>query len=128
LPTLVFSVPQSPTSPGLARRRVRELVDEPTLGDAANSVALVTSELVTNAVLHGDEPIRVSLAWDGSCFRIEVSDGDPRADRVRPRPVSERETSGHGLHIVAAVAQNFGVRRTNRGKVAWAEIAVDRGV
>jgi len=122
---LAFSLPRAPTSPGVARRRACQLLDEARLAAAVPDVAVVTSELVTNAVLHGDEPIGVSLSWDGACFRIEVSDSDPRVDHVTPREARERGQSGHGLHIVAAVAQAWGVRQTNRGKTIWAELAVD---
>ncbi|MFC6080705.1 ATP-binding protein [Sphaerisporangium aureirubrum] len=62
---------------------------------------LVISELCTNALLHGGDPITVTLRVAGRCLGGEVAD---RGDLFIPHPrVSEDEEHGRGLHIVGAL-------------------------
>lgn len=105
------------------------------------TVALVASELVTNAIRYGAAPITLRLiaqapdppdlpdARDvrdpsdsaGSTGLIcEVSDTGPAAPHLRhARAVDE---GGRGLLICATVAKNWGVRHSDDGKTVWAEI------
>jgi anti-sigma regulatory factor (Ser/Thr protein kinase) len=108
----------------MARQQLREFLTEPGPSDPfAITAAVVISELVTNAVVHGKAPIQVSLGWDGACLRIEVFDHDPRASRIQARPATKSGESGHGLRIVAAVAEHWGVRGTDEGKSVWVDLA-----
>jgi anti-sigma regulatory factor (Ser/Thr protein kinase) len=78
---------------------------------------LVTSELVTNAVLHGRAPIDLRLRVEGAEVLIEVRDGatyQPR--KLRPQPNDEH---GRGLQIVSALAARWGTRPTEHGKAVW---------
>ena len=125
----MFSLPQAATSPRVARQRLREFLTDPEPSDPfALTAVVVISELVTNAVRYGEAPIRVSLSWDGTSLRIEVFDRDPRATVVRAKPATKSGETGHGLRIVDAVAQHWGVRRTEEGKSVWVELAEDLGV
>ncbi len=83
------------------------------LGDAA----LATSELVTNAVLHGHAPIDLRLRIEGADVLIEVRDRatyQPR--KLRP---DEDDEHGRGLQIVAALSTRWGTRPTEHGKAVW---------
>ncbi|MER6982322.1 ATP-binding protein, partial [Streptomyces carpinensis] len=79
---------------------------------------LVVSELVTNAVRHGAPPIRLRLLLDRG-MTCELYDGGSAAPHLRQaRPSDE---SGRGLFIVSEVADRWGVRFTDSGKVVWTE-------
>ncbi|MEU2563344.1 ATP-binding protein [Streptomyces longispororuber] len=92
------------------------------VGERAEDITLVVSELTTNALLHGVPPgrgFRLRLIRAGADVRVEVHDsGDGR-----PRLVGEgvADESGRGLLLVAALADAWGVGERHPGKVVWAE-------
>ena len=84
---------------------------------------LVTSELVTNAVLHGREPITISAslapaAGDGQApaqdLLIEVSDAEPELARTPPGRRDAYAQNGRGLDLVTAAADSWYVTRHHR--------------
>jgi anti-sigma regulatory factor (Ser/Thr protein kinase) len=82
---------------------------------------VVVSELVTNAVRYagGDLEIRLELRDDH--LRIEVT--DPLRDCLPVLcPEPPREDGGFGLHIVDAIAQDWGCHPTDGHKTVWAEL------
>jgi anti-sigma regulatory factor (Ser/Thr protein kinase) len=94
--------------------------------DHVDVVALLTSELATNAVLHGQRPIAVTVEAGEDRLRVEVEDAAP-ALPVELDPSPEVE-SGRGLAIVDAVADEWGAERVaGNGKVVWAELRDDDG-
>jgi anti-sigma regulatory factor (Ser/Thr protein kinase) len=109
------------TSVGLARRFVRLRLDElsvpePPLEDAV----LLTSELVTNALLHAGAGLEVRLDTDSQRVRIEVHDGDQRLPLAATAAADA--TSGRGLLIVGRLATDWGVDRSAGGKSVWFEM------
>jgi anti-sigma regulatory factor (Ser/Thr protein kinase) len=123
---LIFSVPAGPIGVTAARHRAVDAIAGWETGldtEVVDSVGLVISELVTNAVQHGDTG-RVSLTvrLSEAVLRIEVCD----SSRVLPRlglPEAYSE-SGRGLFLVAALADRYGAEPTSVGKRCWAEIAL----
>jgi len=112
--------------PGV-RRQLAEAVQawRPRLaGDAVDTLLLVVSELVTNAVVHAPgAPVTVCLTRAGGRVRMEVGDGSS-AVPAAPRSPSADAECGRGLLLVAAFAVGFGVDPTPRGKRVWAELAL----
>ncbi|MEU3774601.1 SpoIIE family protein phosphatase [Streptomyces sp. NPDC032472] len=92
------------------------------LEELAFAAELMLSELVTNAVRYGTEPIQVRLIRDRTLI-CEVSDGSSTAPHLR-RAASTDE-GGRGLFLVAQLSQAWGTRYTPQGKVIWAECALD---
>lgn len=84
--------------------------------DAA--VALVVSELVTNALRHAGGLVGLSLVFDARRLRIMVSDDS----RVRPTP-RPRAAGGWGLLIVERLTEAWGVVPSPGGKRVWADLA-----
>ncbi|TQE38497.1 ATP-binding protein [Streptomyces ipomoeae] len=107
----------------LARRRTARLVAEWGHPDLVGDVSLVTSELMTNALLHGslrDRLIRVHLTATATTLRVEVS--DPRGERLpTPRLPKGTEQFGRGLLLVAALADDWGAVPRTVGKTVYAE-------
>ncbi|HLI00967.1 MAG TPA: ATP-binding protein [Acidimicrobiales bacterium] len=114
-------LPASATAARLAREVAREVV----AGPEDPRVALVVTELVTNAVRHADATPELTLrSWDGT-VRIEVFDSGP-GQPVLGSPEATA-TSGRGLTLVDAVADAWGVERAALGKVVWAELELGQG-
>lgn len=115
-----------PASIAEARRHViRALPKLPE--EAAEIVALLTSELATNAVKYGGPDFTVTAEQLQGRIRVEVADRSDREPVVRsPSPV---ELSGRGLRIVAELADDWGAAPRDRGgKVVWFEIALPYSV
>ena len=87
-------------------------------------LALATSELATNAVLHASTDFEVSVArvpdGRGAVIRVEVTD----AAGDLPRMIDAEPTapSGRGMHIVDGVVDRWGTVPTAGGKAVWFEI------
>ena len=76
--------------------------------DELSDVRLIMSELVTNAVVHGEGAITLRLTVEGELIRGEVVDGGAGFEReIRERGTDE--IGGRGLLLVASLAQRWGV-------------------
>ncbi len=85
-------------------------------------IALVVSELVTNAVQHAhqDAPMELVLTLTDQVVRVSLSDGSP--DHPRRREASATDEGGRGMAIVDALADRWGVAPQPVGKCIWFEI------
>jgi anti-sigma regulatory factor (Ser/Thr protein kinase) len=83
------------------------------------NMTLVTSELVTNAVVHARSAPRVIAVIGSGRLRLEVHDTDA-APPVRRGAITV--TGGRGLHVVEAVTESWGWSPTADGKYVWAEM------
>ncbi|MDI3419792.1 ATP-binding protein [Streptomyces luteolus] len=124
----VATYPPQLKSVPIARRRVTRLVADWGHREFAADAALVTSELVTNALLHGclkDRLFRLEVILTGTVLRIAVT--DPKGER-RPslRADAGEDQFGRGLAIVQALAVRWDVEELTVGKTVWAEL--DLGV
>ena len=109
-------------------------IDRPELAECAE---LGVSELVTNALLHGEAPIRVRVRGTRQHPRVEVRDAS-RERPVLPTPPEDGDeddlllTFGRGLSIVARSSDAWGAEMESDGKVVWfapaASFADDEGV
>lgn len=108
--------------PGAARRWVLARCAELHLDLDGIDLALLVSELVTNASVHGAEPVRVRLDAGRELVRVEVEDGSPLMPQMR-RP-DGRSTVGRGLLIVESLSRAWGAERRGGGKVVWAEVPI----
>jgi anti-sigma regulatory factor (Ser/Thr protein kinase) len=94
------------------------------LGQIAFATELVLSELITNAIRYGTEPITVRLLRDRTLI-CEVSDGSSTSPRMRRAKVTDE--GGRGLFLVAQFAERWGTRYTATGKVIWTELSLHDG-
>ena len=106
-----------------ARHHVEAFLDAQGLnGDVKQRALVIASELVTNAVVHGEEPITLEVALRDHALRVEVRDGDEHTGVVARRREDRGVMTGRGLVIVESLAQQWGVRTRPGGKSVWADI------
>ncbi len=106
----------APRSAAAARRYVLERLG-PLDSETAGTLELLTSELVTNAVLHARTPLVLGVAR--SVEHILVCVGDRNLLRPQQQPYSEERTDGRGIVILQALAERWGIATDARGKVVW---------
>ncbi|GAA4594272.1 ATP-binding protein [Planotetraspora phitsanulokensis] len=111
LPAVGASVPQ-------ARALVRRELDRWGIPSLIDDCALIVSELVTNAVRHGGTALALRLVGGAGWVYGEIYDPGDGVPRMRESGADA--TSGRGLMIVAALADDWGVTRPQRGgKIVW---------
>lgn len=107
-------------SAAVARNLVREACERWRRRGLCDSMELLTTELVANAVRYAGAAISVRILATSSGVRVEVSDDSPRRPVQRdPDPYAE---SGRGLWLVDALADRWGVDAHPAGKRVWAEV------
>ncbi len=117
-PIAKHTFPPHPTTARAARNFVATTLTG-TSDEARDLACLLTSELVTNAVVHARTDVDVSVLLAGGRLRVEVGDQDtgcPTPSRHAPD-----ETTGRGLLILDAIATRWGVDQEAAGKVVWFE-------
>jgi anti-sigma regulatory factor (Ser/Thr protein kinase) len=124
-----IEVRPDPAEVGRARRWARSRLagsgieaDEP----LAETLVLLVSELVTNAVVHTGCPAVLRMLLPGvpatppGTVRVEVADSSNRAPR--PRQADGGETNGRGLALVDGLADRWGWQHEGAGKRIWCEV------
>lgn len=117
-----------PAEVGRARRWARSRLAGSGIGDEeplAETLILLVSELVTNAVVHTGCPavLRLSLpcrSAEPSIVRLEVADTSDRAPV--PRCAGDEATGGRGLALVDGLADRWGWSVEGAGKRIWCEL------
>ncbi|MER5771381.1 ATP-binding protein [Streptomyces sp. NPDC001985] len=128
-----LEVGPDPAEVGRARRWARSrLVGSGIRGDEplADTLVLLISELVTNAVVHTGCPAVLRMlfgagAVEAGTVRVEVAD-TCGARPPRQRHADGEDTNGRGLELVDGLADRWGWQEEGSGKSIWCE--VDRGV
>jgi anti-sigma regulatory factor (Ser/Thr protein kinase) len=92
--------------------------------DLVECAELGVSELVTNALLHGEPPISVRVRGTREHPRVEVRDSSTEVPELPHRATPQEEadlllTFGRGLGIVARAADAWGVDVDEEGKIVW---------
>lgn len=108
---------RDPTSAAQARQQVRSFCAD--MSPDLQAVAqLLASELVTNALQHGEGTIAMAMSVDPTGLRVEVSDQSPHPPRVRHPPPDW--TGGRGLLLVEQLAGAWGITtHPGDGKGVW---------
>ncbi|MFD0481677.1 ATP-binding protein [Kineococcus sp. GCM10028916] len=122
-------LPPNPRSVGIARWLITEwcapwVAADEIQEDTVEAALLLASEVVTNAVIHGDGMVLVALdRVNGASLRVEVSDngggmpliGSQRADAE----------SGRGMAMVEMLSSRWGTDLAvgPLGKTVWFELS-----
>ncbi|MFI8961096.1 SpoIIE family protein phosphatase [Streptomyces sp. NPDC053493] len=107
-------------APGRARRLARRALARWDLEDLTDSVELLVSEVVTNAVRYAERPVTLRLLRT-DVLRCEVGDDSPQLPRQRR--ARDTDEGGRGLFLVNRLARRWGATRLSGGKVVWFELA-----
>lgn len=112
-------LPAQPSSVGAGRRFLRSTLgvwgrDDDQLCD---TVCLLASELLSNAVNHSCGPVRLRVRQAGRELSVEVCDGSPVLPQARF--ASHDAESGRGLLLVDSLAEAWGTLPTAEGKAVW---------
>ncbi|SDI41702.1 ATP-binding protein [Nonomuraea jiangxiensis] len=116
-------LPEEMDSITVARQIVRRALAECGYEGHHEDVLLVVSELVTNALLHGEGGPGLRMWGGASHVRVEVSDTGAHMPEARvPGPAS-----GWGLHVVRLLSTGWGISSNGEGKeggkMVWCELA-----
>ncbi|GHI05260.1 serine/threonine protein phosphatase [Streptomyces cellostaticus] len=107
------------SAPGQARRLARRALARWDLEDLTDSVELLISEVVTNAVRYASRPVTLRLLRT-DVLRCEVGDDVPQLPRLRQARATDE--GGRGLYLVNRLARRWGATRLSTGKVVWFEL------
>ena len=115
-------LPAQLVAPAQARSVVRRLLALWDADEPRQLAELLTSELVTNAVVHAATEIMLRVEASQSFVRVEVGDTNPEMPRMRPPGVG-----GYGLRLVDQLATSWGAQPAGaNGKIVWFEIDLTR--
>ncbi|WP_329364769.1 SpoIIE family protein phosphatase [Streptomyces sp. NBC_01483] len=106
-------------APGRARRLARRALSRWGMEDMSDSVELLVSEVVTNAVRYASRPVTLRLLRT-DVLRCEVGDDVPQLPRLRQARATDE--GGRGLYLVNKLARRWGATRLSTGKVVWFEL------
>ncbi|KUO16067.1 hypothetical protein AQJ91_38110 [Streptomyces dysideae] len=104
-----------------ARRALRELLRHWGRPGRSEIAELLTSELVTNALVHTDHDAVLTATVGPRGLRVEVRDFVARRPRLRV-PDADDGTHGRGLVLVQSLADAWGVKAHGVGKAVWFEL------
>jgi serine phosphatase RsbU (regulator of sigma subunit) len=107
------------SAPGQARRLARRALARWGMEDMSDSVELLVSEVVTNAVRYASRPVTLRLLRT-DVLRCEVGDDVPQLPRLRQARATDE--GGRGLYLVNKLARRWGATRLSTGKVVWFEL------
>jgi serine/threonine-protein kinase RsbW len=117
------TLPHRVDAPGIARGLLQTWTGTALEPDQLNTARLLVSELVTNAVLHGQGEITLSVWLRADALRVEVrdqGDGFAHDGRGQEPPL----TGGWGLELVGAESSRWGVG--SECARVWFELDLDR--
>jgi anti-sigma regulatory factor (Ser/Thr protein kinase) len=110
-----------PSSAGEARRFAARALVGWGAPDLVDTVTLLVSELVTNAILHARSTVLLAVELRGSTVHVEVS--DESAAQPQLLPADEGTVNGRGLGLVDSCADHWGTDRLGNGKCVWFDVA-----
>ena len=124
----VVLLPFAAASVGVARRRlVSDLIAAGIYDSAICDIALVISELFSNALRHAaplpGSKIRVAWRIDPGSVQVSVSDGGGPTVPELGEP-TQGATGGRGLRIVEKLSSRWGTNAGEDGITVWAEVPV----
>ncbi|MEV4684547.1 ATP-binding protein [Streptomyces kurssanovii] len=126
-----LEIGSDPSEVGRARRWARSRLLKSGMGDdepLAETLILLISELVTNAVVHTGCPAVLRMlfgAGTAAAGTVRVEVADVSACPPRPRHAQGEDTGGRGLELVDGLADRWGWQREGAGKSIWCEVDRD---
>jgi anti-sigma regulatory factor (Ser/Thr protein kinase) len=131
-----FSVPAVPASVGLARAMFKAVLVSWKSGVDDDTAALLLSELITNAVVHGVPgpgcALRIGVEVVETAGRLHVEVHDPdlgaRGGVAMRQEVGEQDEGGRGLSLVNVLASSWGERTMATGKCVYFDLVSEEHI
>ena len=120
---LSVDLPPEPSSATRARALAREQLEASCSSDTLDTVALLVTELVTNAILHARTPLLLTL--ESRPGRVRICVEDESNEQPALRHYESDAVTGRGLALVEQLASSWGVDTTPSGKAVWCEVSVE---
>jgi PAS domain S-box-containing protein len=112
------TLPPAPDSARRSRRFVADVLSAAGAEHFLDTATLLTSELVTNGIVHAHTELQVVVEATPQWVRVEVVDGNPMLPSRRG--YDEQAQTGRGLEMVELLAADFGMEALdNDGKRVW---------
>lgn len=121
MPEAELDLPADLSAARRARVFVRSRMCPDHAGDVLDRALLVISELIVNAVEHGQPPVRACVDCRSGVLHLEVSDGSEATPQLST-PGADAE-SGRGVGLVAVLSSAWGVRPEASGKTVWCDLS-----
>ena len=118
LHTVEMDCRADPLAPRRARAFVATAVKAWGLADLVERAELLTSEVVTNAVVHGHSPVYLVVEAHSSSVVVEVKDMAQTQVVAEGEEVAEAD-HGRGMVLVDALSDRWGWWEVDGGKVVW---------
>ena len=115
-----YALPGGPESVSIARGAVASLLAEWCAQEPMETAVLLTSEVVTNAILHAGSDVEMTVDADLTRVRVSVTDGSSTRPVVVPPSLDA--IGGRGLYLLDSLATRWGVRGGRHGKTVWFEL------
>ncbi|HKE74671.1 MAG TPA: ATP-binding protein [Acidimicrobiales bacterium] len=110
-----------PEQIAVARAFVRGLLDMWGLPAQRDEMEMATSELVTNAIVHGGGWVDVTISLSGDRLRLEVADGATPGTPLRSHDTRPDAVEGWGLRLVEELSDVWGARHEIDRTRVWME-------
>ena len=119
-----FAISGGVQAPMQARRELRDHLEDAVPPDLERDLELLLSEIVTNAVRHGDARdgtrVGVKIEAENGHARVCVCDQGRGFEPVaRPEPRFYRRPGGFGLFLLDQLSTRWGVERDRQGTRVW---------
>ena len=123
-----------PAAAAAARRFVRETLrtwqvagQSASQDELVDDAVLLTSELVTNAVVHAGTPVQVTCRLAHGAVEVVVLDRHPVQlvpDREQGESAAAERTGGRGLMLPSELASSWGVTYARTAKAVWFRLGI----
>ncbi|MEV6593678.1 ATP-binding protein [Streptomyces acidicola] len=111
----------------LLRKAAVTQLDQWGMRGVAEEAELLVTELATNVIKHVGEGTSATLILESQSERLRVEVHDKSRTVPSPRAADCDEECGRGLHLLAALAVDWGTVLTAAGKAVWCEISFASG-
>lgn len=117
---VVHRLDPTPAAAARSRQVVRDAITDGLFAHRVDDACGAVTELVTNAVLHGREPLELVLDLSAERLRVEVRDTNPVSPTFTM--LDPTAVTGRGLLLVSALCDHWGIEPEADGKSVWFEL------
>lgn len=111
---------RDPENVRAARRFVEKALADHALVDLLDLASLLTSELVTNAIVHADSRVELEVRTSQERVHVEVTNWGEGVPKVLP--LDPTTTGGRGMALVSSLANDWGTFERDGSRIVWFEL------